>query len=83
MPNIFEIVQQRQLRDRYQTDQQLTQGVITAVQQGQYQVTIGGVSHLCMAGISESLKVNMRVYVLIGRGTSRIIGLMGKDENAA
>lgn len=83
MPNVFEIIQHRRAQDRDRYDQVLTQGVVTGVQQGQYQVLVGGMPHLCQSGISDALTINTRVYVVIGRGQSKIIGLMAKDENAA
>jgi len=60
-------------------DQHLTYGLIIGLDTGLYLTTIQNQSYHCESLINQRLLPGDRVYVILGRGNPRIIGLMGKD----
>lgn len=68
-------------RQRLRPPQQVTQGVLSAPDRGRFQTTVGGVGYAANVGVPLDLRTGDRVWVVLGRGTPKIIGLLGPDQN--
>lgn len=83
MANLFELVRAQVRADQRNHRQDMTQGVVIGAAGSQYKVSAGGFTFFCQCGLGDPLKPGDRVWIIAGRGTARIVGLMGKDEAAA
>jgi hypothetical protein len=80
MPLLTDVLRQGQ-SDRNRPMQEIVHGVIIGPDGGAFQIVVGGISYRAQSGISADLTAGDRVWVVIGRGAPKIIGLFGKDEN--
>lgn len=60
--------------------QQMTRGLIIGPDGPRYQVTVNGIAYVADAAITD-LRPGDRVWVAMGWGAPRIIGLFGPDQN--
>jgi membrane protein implicated in regulation of membrane protease activity len=81
MANLIETLREGNRRNSKLHPQQITTAVVFAAENGMYQVVSAGHTWTATASISQGLNVGDRVYVLQGRGITKIIGLIGADEN--
>jgi hypothetical protein len=79
MPNLFDIVRGHIEQNPRLRKQSMTQGVVIGPSGSHYKVSAGGFTFMCQCGLGDPLKAGDRVWIIVGRGTSRIVGLMGKD----
>jgi hypothetical protein len=77
--NLFDLVRTQTKLSQGRHNQEMTQGLVTGVQESLYKVTAGGFTFLCQSGLEDTLNIGDRVWIISGRGTARIVGLMGKD----
>lgn len=82
MANILDIVRGHLQKNPDHRTQHMTQGVIVGPAGTQYKVVSGAFTYFCQCGLGDPLKPGDRVWIIAGRGTARIVGLMGKDEGA-
>jgi len=80
MANLFEVLQSGSRRNA-NTRQIVTTGVIVRFDAGLYRVACGQTTYRATSGVNQSLNKGDRVYLILGRGTAKIIGLLGADEN--
>ena len=81
MTRLFDIVREG-TRQRSRSQQALQTGVIIDYDQGKFSVSAGGITYLAETGVGTGLKAGDRVWLVLGRGTPKIIGLLGRDEAA-
>ncbi len=61
--------------------QEIVHGTIIVPDRGAFLVVVGGLTYRAESGISADLTAGDRVWIVIGRGAPKIIGLFGKDVN--
>lgn len=78
MSQILEILSAR-AREVSRPTQSLQHGVVAGFDRGRYQVSAGGTTYLAESALGGKLKAGDRVLIALGRGTTRILGLLGQD----
>lgn len=79
MTTIFDILANA-TKHRMPAQQQLQSGVIIGFEQGKANINVGGITYNAEIGLSTSIRSGDRVWVVIGHGTVKIIGLVGRDD---
>lgn len=80
MSRILEILNAR-VRQLNRPSQSLQHGVVAGFERGRYRISAGGMTYLAESALGAALKPGDRVLIALGRGTSRILGLLGKDAD--
>lgn len=81
MPNLLNVIANRQ-REESRPQQDFTFGIITGYDSGSYKVNANGLTYYAESMVADRLLTGDRVFLVLGKGTPRIIGLQGKDENS-
>jgi len=82
MSNFLETIRHGSRRNSKLHPQQLTTAVILSAENGMYKVVSTGHTWTATAATNQPLNIGDRVYVIQGRGITKIIGLLGSDEDA-
>lgn len=77
---VMELLQESR-RLRGHQPQTVTTGVIAGFDAGRWRVISGQTTYLAASGIAQELKKGDRVYLIQGRGITKIVGLLGADES--
>jgi hypothetical protein len=80
--NLARMIAEQQREAVASRRQSFQHGVVTGYDQGQYRVNVTGTLYLAESITADRFLPGDRVYLALGRGTPRILGLLGKDENA-
>lgn len=80
--NIARLIAEQQREAVTSRRQAFQHGVVTGYDSGQYKVNVTGTEYLAESITADRFLPGDRVYLALGRGTPRIIGLLGKDQNA-
>ena len=78
MSRILDILD-AQIRNQSRPQQTMQHGVVAGFERGRYRVSAGGITYLAESALGERLKAGDRVLLAVGRGTARILGLLGQD----
>lgn len=78
--NVYELLQSPTLQSRI-GEQIITRGVINGTDGPRYQITIGEIAYVADSAII-GLRTGDRVWVALGWGSPKVIGLLGPDQNA-
>ena len=79
--NLLSQINQRQ-REEQRNQQEFLHGVIVSYRDQNYVVNAMGLSFYAESLTSDRFLVGDRVFMVLGQGTPRILGLQGKDENS-
>jgi hypothetical protein len=80
MATMMELLQMSR-RQRGHQEQSVSTGIIAGFDAGRWRVVSGQTTYLAASGIAQELKTGDRVYIVQGRGITKIVGLLGADEN--
>jgi len=78
--NIFDLIQSPENRSRVGS-QTMTNGTIIGPDGPRYQVTVAGIAYTADSAVT-GLRPGDRVWVVMGWGSPKVIGLLGPDQNA-
>jgi hypothetical protein len=76
--NVMELLQESR-RLRGHAPQVVSTGVVAGFDAGRYRVVSGQTTYQAVSGIAQSLNKGDRVYLIQGRGITKIVGLLGAD----
>lgn len=68
-------------RLRLRPAQQVTHGTLINPDRGKFQMVVGGLTYGANVGAPLDLRAGDRVWIILGRGNPKIIGLLGPDQN--
>lgn len=80
MAKILDIITSRAAQAAAQP-QSVQAGVVLGTDVGRYRISVAGHTTLAECGVQQRLKTGDRVWVVVGLGTSKIIGVLGRDES--
>jgi hypothetical protein len=80
MANVLELLQSGRRLQQHGT-QFVTTGVIAGFDAGRWSVVSGQITYQAASGIAQDLQKGDRVYIIQNRGITKIVGLLGADEN--
>ncbi len=79
--NLFDLLQSPERQSRVGA-QAMTHGTVIAADGPRYRITVAGIAYTADAAITD-LRDGDRVWVIMGWGSPKIVGLLGPDQNAA
>lgn len=79
--NLLNLIANRQ-RQESRSSQEFVMGVVVGYASNSYKVNALGNTYFAESMITERLLTGDRVFLVLGKGTPRIIGLQGKDQEA-
>lgn len=80
--NLAQMIGQIQREAVQARRQSFQHGIIITYEQGLYKVNVSGSTYAAESVTGDRFLTGDRVYLALGRGTPRILGLLGKDENS-
>jgi hypothetical protein len=79
--NLLQMVGERQ-RSEVRNRQEFQHGVVVGYQENLYRVSANGLTYFAESLSPDRFLAGDRVFLVLGRGTPRILGLEGKDVDA-
>ena len=79
--NLLNLIAERQ-RQESRSQQEFVFGVVTGYSDNSYRVNANGLTYYAESMVTDRLLTGDRVFLVLGKGTPRIVGLQGKDENS-